>query len=237
MAHKYLAFDIETAKDVPGEDFNWRPQRPLGICCAATLAGGEEEPRLWYGKTADALPAPRMSRDNALELAQYLAKMAADGFTILTWNGLAFDFDILAEESADAGTCAACALGHVDMMFHAFCHLGYPIGLDKAAQGMGVAGKLAGMDGAQAPRMWAEGRCHEVLEYVAQDVRTTLGIAQAAEQRRKLEWITRKGTRSSMPLASGWLTVKEALRLPEPDTSWMSTPMSRGGFTAWLPVG
>jgi hypothetical protein len=125
-----------------------------------------------------------MSRDNALELAEYLAKMAADGFTIVTWNGLAFDFDILAEESADAGTCAACALGHVDMMFHAFCHLGYPIGLDKAAQGMGVAGKLAGMVGAQAPRMWAEGRCHEVLEYVAQDVRTTLAIAQAAGFRR-----------------------------------------------------
>jgi hypothetical protein len=31
MARQYLAFDIETAKDVPGDDFNWRPHRPLGI--------------------------------------------------------------------------------------------------------------------------------------------------------------------------------------------------------------
>ncbi len=33
-----LAFDIETAKEVPGVDFDWRPHRPLGIACAAYLA-------------------------------------------------------------------------------------------------------------------------------------------------------------------------------------------------------
>ena len=43
MARRYLAFDIETAKDVPGEDFNWRPHRPLGISCAATLASPSSE--------------------------------------------------------------------------------------------------------------------------------------------------------------------------------------------------
>jgi hypothetical protein len=31
MPRKYLAFDIETAKDVPEADFNWKPHRPLGI--------------------------------------------------------------------------------------------------------------------------------------------------------------------------------------------------------------
>lgn len=35
MTRKYLAFDIETAKDIPEADFNWRPSRPLGISCAA----------------------------------------------------------------------------------------------------------------------------------------------------------------------------------------------------------
>lgn len=30
MAPRYLAFDIESAKDVPGGDFNWRLHRPLG---------------------------------------------------------------------------------------------------------------------------------------------------------------------------------------------------------------
>jgi hypothetical protein len=175
-----------------------------------------------------------MSRDDAQELVQYLVKMATEGYKILTWNGLGFDFDILAEESDAAAPCRECALGHVDMMFHAFCFLGYPIALEKAAQGMGLPGKPAGMSGVKAPKLWAEGQFNKVLDYVAQDVRVTLQIAQACEQRGSLQWITRKGTPSSMPLKSGWLSVKEALRLPMPDTSWMSASIPRRDFTAWL---
>jgi len=122
----------------------------------------------------------------------------------------------------------------VDMMFHVFCSLGHPVALDKAAQGIGLPGKPPGMSGFKAPKLWAQGHFKEVLEYVAQDVRTAMRIAQTCEQRRTFEWITRKGTKSSMPLTNGWLTVREALRLPEPDTSWMSTPLSRRDFTAWL---
>ncbi len=234
MPRQYLAFDIETAKDVPGDDFNWRPHRPLGISCAATLASGTDQPLLWHGKTRDGAPEKRMSREDAQGLVQYLSKMAAEGFTILTWNGLGFDFDILAEESGDAASCRECALGHVDAMFHVFCSLGYPVALDKAAQGMGLPGKPPGMSGIQAPKLWAQGRFKEVLEYVAQDVRATMQIAQTCEQRRSFRWMTRKGTRSSMPLTNGWLTVREALKLPKPDTSWMSSPLPRRDFTAWL---
>ena len=234
MESRYLAFDIETAKDVPGDDFNWRPHRPLGISCAATLASDADQPRLWYGKTAAGLPAKRMSREDAQGLCQYLVEMAAGGFSILTWNGLGFDFDILSEESGAVESCRECALGHVDMMFHVFCSLGYPVALDKAAQGMGLPGKPPGMSGVKAPKLWAQGHFDEVLAYVAQDVRTAMQLAQACERRRKFEWITRKGTKSSMPLANGWLTARESLRLPEPDTSWMSAPLSRLDFTDWL---
>jgi hypothetical protein len=234
MKPQYLAFDLETAKDVPGEDFNWRPHRPLGISCAATLASDMAEPVLWHGEMADGSPSPRMTKDEAQELVRYLARMADEGYRILTWNGLGFDFDILAEESSARELCTECALGHVDMMFQVFCTLGYPIGLEKAAQGMGLPGKPAGMSGAKAPRLWAEGRFEEVLRYVAQDVRIALEVALACERRRKLEWITRKGTKSSMPLTVGWITVKEALRLPEPDISWMSAPIPRRDFIAWL---
>lgn len=234
MPRQYLAFDIETAKEVPGDDFNWRPHRPLGIACAATLASDTAQLLHWYGKTQDEQPERRMSEEDARGLVRYLSKMAADGYTILTWNGLGFDFDILAEESGTAASCRECALGHVDMMFHVFCSLGYPVALDKAAQGMGLPGKPPGMSGFKAPKLWAEGRFKEVLEYVAQDVRTAMQIAQTSEQCRKFEWITRRGTKGSMPLTNGWLTVVESLRLPEPDTSWMSNPLSRRDFTAWL---
>jgi hypothetical protein len=235
MARRYVAFDIETAKEVPGVDFDWRPHRPLGIACAATFASDAKEPVLWFGRTPEGLPAGRMSRDECRLLLQHLSKMAADGYTVLTWNGLGFDFDILAEESGDAAACAKCALGHVDMMFHVFCAQGYPVSLDKAAQGMGLPGKPPGMSGIKAPRFWAEGRFKEVLDYVAQDVRAALQVAQACEERRKLEWITRKGTKSSMPLAKGWLTVQESMALPKPDTSWMTKALTREGFTGWLP--
>ena len=99
---------------------------------------------------------------------------------------------------------------------------------------MGLPGKPAGMTGYKAPKMWAEGRHKEVLDYVAQDVRSAMLIAQTAEQRRRFDWITRKGTKSTLPLSKGWLTVREALKLPEPDVSWMSNPMKRRDFTAWM---
>jgi RNase_H superfamily len=236
MARRYLAFDIETAKDVPGDDFNWRPHRPLGIACAATLASDTSDIRLWHGKKPDGTPAERMTREDAQGLVQFLSKMIEDGFTVLTWNGLGFDFDILAEESATAASCHACALGHVDMMFHIVCSLGYPVGLDNGARGMGLPGKPAGMTGFMAPKLWAEGRYQEVLDYVSQDVRTAMQISLAAEQQRRFEWITRKGTKSRMPLANGWLTVCEALGLPEPDTSWMSNPLKRRDFIGWFPA-
>jgi hypothetical protein len=235
MARRYLAFDIETAKDVPGDDFNWRPHRPLGISCAATLTSDSSDIQLWYGRTTDGTPAGQMMREDVAALVQYLCKMVGDGFTILTWNGLGFDFDILAEESFAAEGCRECALAHIDMMFHIVCSLGYPVALDKGAQGMGVAGKPTGMAGYKAPKLWAEGRHKEVLEYVSQDVRIAMQIAQAAEKQRRFEWITRKGTKSKMLLPNGWLTVREALGLPQPDTSWMSSPLKRQDFTAWIP--
>jgi hypothetical protein len=233
--HRYLAFDIETAKDVPGDDFNnWRQHRPLGITCAATLASDSKAPKLWHGVEPTGNPAPRMAPNDATALVQYLAQMAAEGCKILTWNGLGFDFDILAEESGATKLCAECAMNHVDMMFHVVCAQGYPIALEKAAEGMGLPGKPTGMTGLKAPQLWAQGRHKDVLDYVAQDVRAALQIAQASEQRGKLQWKTRKGTISQMPLPRGWLTVRDALRLPEPDTSWMSNPLSRTDFTTWL---
>ena len=232
MERRLLSFDIETAKSVPGEDFNWRPHRPLGIACAATLTTDSGEVRLWNGKTKDGKPSKQMTLADAQSLVQYLAKMASDGFTILTWNGLGFDFDVLAEESVALAGCRQCALNHVDMMFHVVCSLGFPVSLDSAAR-MGLPGKPPGMSGIKAPELWAAGRHQEVLDYVTQDVRTVIEIARAVEKRRRFEWITRKGTRKTMPLPGGWLTVEKALQLPEPDTSWMTQPLKRQQFMAW----
>ena len=234
MVRRYLAFDIETAKDVPGDGFNWRAHRPLGISCAAALRCDVTEPILWYGRSADGTPAEQMSPAEARDLVHGLAKLTTEGYTLLTWNGLGFDFDVLAEESGCRDECKELALNHVDMMFHVFCDRGFPVGLDRAAQALGIPGKPEGMSGLLAPQLWAQGRYQEVLDYVAQDVRIALQIARVCEQRRRFPWTTQRGKVSLMDLPRGWLTVREAIGLPPPDTSWMDHAIPRHAFTNWL---
>ena len=234
MSRKFIAFDLETAADIPGSDFNWRPHRPIGITCAAVLASDATEPVVWHARTTEGRPAPRMTRDEVRAIVKFLTEQAAAGYTIATWNGLGFDFDVLAEESGAADTCRDLALGHVDMMFHVFCEKGFPVSLEKAASALGIAGKLEGVSGWQAPKLWARGEHQKVLEYVAQDVRLALQIANQAESKKSFAWHTQKGTVSSLPLKRGWLSVREALKLPEPDTSWMDKSIPRKNFAAWL---
>ena len=234
MTRNYMAFDIETAKIIPGQVRDLKAHRPLGITCAATLSSTDDGPRLWHGRTNDQKPAERMGRADAVELVNFLTESTNNGSTILTWNGLGFDFDILAEESGMVEECRQLALGHVDMMFHVFCELGYPIGLDSAAKGMRLPGKSSAVAQHMAPQLWADGKTDEVLDYVSQDVGATLELARACEQQRALRWVARSGNVRDMTLGSGWLTVDAAMRLPEPDTSWMDDPMSRNRFTDWL---
>lgn len=70
MSRKFIAFDIETAADIPGTDFNWRPHRPIGITCAAALASDNPEPVVWHARTGDALKRGWLSVREALELPE-----------------------------------------------------------------------------------------------------------------------------------------------------------------------
>ncbi len=231
---KYFAFDIETAKEVPGVDFDWKPHRPLGICCIASQASDSKEPRAWHGQTSFGTPAPQMSRAEIARFLETMANALHDGYTPLSWNGLSFDFDILAEESALVDDCKRLAMGHVDMMFHVVCEKGFPVSLKSAASGLRLPGKLEGVEGINVPLLWAAGQYATVIEYVSQDVRTTLAVAQESEKRKSFAWTTRKGTTSQMPLSNGWMPVDQAARLPLPDTSWMSDPPSRKRFMEWM---
>ncbi len=232
MVRRYLAFDIETAKETLEDD--WVLQRPLGITCAAAMSSDDQTPRLWYGVNKDGTPARQMSRQEVGKLVSFLVSQVTDGYTLVTWNGLGFDLDILAEESGAKSECQKLASEHVDLMFHVFCVKGFPVALDKAAMALRIPGKPAGVSGMLAPQLWKAGRHEEVLDYVAQDARITLQIAELCEKRRRFAWVTRKGAVSSMALPHGWLTVDQARRVPEPDTSWMTSPIARTRFTAWL---
>ena len=230
---RYLAFDIEIAQAIPDGVQDWSKYRPFGISCAATLTS-DGKTNLWYGKSPTSDYASHMSEDEVKSLVEYLKTTSLSGYKLLTWNGLGFDFDILSEESGMHADCKHLAFNHIDMMFHIFCQKGYPLGLDKAAKGMGLPGKPHGMSGELAPRLWKEGRFRDVLEYVRQDVQTIVDLATVIDRQRQLRWISNKGNPQSLSIPSGWLTVQEALKLPIPDTSWMSNPWPRSKFTKWL---
>jgi hypothetical protein len=228
---KYLAFDIEIAKEIPEGETDWKAHRPLGITCAAAYSsdGGLWN---WWAQDVSGRFTGQLGKGDCQLLVLSLLNLVKDGFAIITWNGLGFDFDILAEESGMYKECKELALSHIDMMFHFFASKGFPLGLDAAAKGMNLPGKPEGMTGAIAPQLWANGEYHKVLDYVSWDVKNTLGIAEAVEAAGCLNWTARSGRANSWE-CDKWLTVKDAVVSPEPDTSWMTDPWPRSKFYGW----
>lgn len=227
---KYLALDLEISTPIPDGAQDWKQYRPFGVSCVVTKGSDHQYPLMWFQPGF----APRMTSALLLQLGMYLDAMMRQGYIILTFNGCGFDFDVLDEETGRHGFWKMIALSHVDLFFHIFCLKGYSRGLDTLAKGAGLPGKPSGVDGAKAPQMWLDGRYHEVLDYCAGDVEMTLALTKAGEQHGCLVWDARNGGSDSVDLSGGWLTVGEAMQLPEPDTSWMSKPWSRSKFTGWM---
>jgi len=252
---EYVAFDLEIAKELPEGCEDWKAHRPLGISCAVTLAvspeaEGERTERRWHGaEQADGRLASRMTPQECQALADYLLMKKSQGYQIVTWNGLGFDFDVLAEEVNDLDVWQALrdlALVHVDPAFQMLCEKGFMCGLEAAAQGLGVGKKFEDVHGADAPVLWKQERDDQdrVLDYCAQDVALTAAVHDEIVKRRYLTWIRKDGRVSSpwrptfytpteMAADRRLLTVTEALALPLPDTSWMDKPWSRSKFLGW----
>lgn len=237
---KYLALDIEIAALIPDGEQDWKQYRPLGITCAAIAFMSSEGEMFaypfWGSDLADKDKsfAARMSRYECAALVKTLQTAIDDGFTLLTHNGVSFDFDVLAEESGMHAECVELAMSSVDTMLHFFCEKGYPVGLDAVCKGLGLAGKTEGVSGALAPAMWANGQYQEVLDYCANDAKMTLQVALDTEGLGRLYWHSKAGKRNSMPLKR-WLTAREALSLPLPNTDWMTGDrLTREKFTEWM---
>ena len=275
---KTIAFDLEIAKVVP-DGANWDKQHPLGISCAATLTS-EGQAQLWHNgqdwatDRDGARYGDKMSPNQVRDLVAYLRDFINRGYSVVTWNGLGFDFKVLAEECEDrmwAMTVADMAMGmHIDPGFQMVCERGFMIGLDKAAKGLRVGGKTDGMHGDLAPILWsgdlstatteqrenimhffplleaagtraAQDLC---LEYVGQDARATMDVYNAIVEKKKVWWVTTKGTICKYPWKpiikqdpyDRLLRVSEALGVDEPNTSWMTDPRPRGVYFEWVEV-
>jgi hypothetical protein len=227
---KYLAFDLEIATPIPS-GANWDDYRPFGVACAVTFGSAHRYPLMWQGLKVKS----RMGTLHLLMLHDYLRDMVDKGYTLLTFAGCGFDFNVLDEETKGySAGWKDLARNHVDMFFHILAAKGYCRGLDTLAKAQGLLGKPSGVHAAAIPQMWLDGRQHEVLDYCAGDVEMTLRLAERGDLMKRIEWEAKGGTQDGCDLPDGWLTVGEALQLPEPDTSGMENPWPRSKFTGWL---
>ncbi len=232
------AFDLEIAKEIPADEVDWKRHRPLGISCAGLSyrQDGGEHGQFFYGEAC-------MSREHAQSLVYALRAFVDQGHVLVTWNGLAFDFAVLAEESGLVEECTRLALDHVDLMFMVVAHRGHYLALDTAADGMGLVGKLKEvklrdgsiveeMNGAQAPALWQAGEYDAVLEYLGEDLRVTLDIAAMVQACGFVRWWSRSGRKQIVN--TSLLTVRECLEIPLPNNSWMTNPPSRMEMMGWM---
>ncbi|MBN1642509.1 MAG: ribonuclease H-like domain-containing protein [Anaerolineae bacterium] len=225
----YVLFDLETELIQGSLDLSrYVPAITIGALLHSTGAL-----RLCYeqdaaGQASGAL----LGRESAQALVRTLQEHARSGDAIVTWNGAGFDFPVLARASGMEAACAALAWDHVDMMFWLHCLKGFSVGLERAARAVGT-GKLPGVSGADAPRLWAEGAYERVMAYLEQDVRALQAVYEEAMRARRLRWQTARGRIS---FAEGALcTVRQAYALPLPDTSWMQrAPWPREKFVGWM---
>lgn len=218
---KLASFDLEVARIPQGDDWH-----NLGISCAVCVFSDRDEAIVWQG-------VPELGRFGSWGAINALEQIASAGYRLITFNGAGFDFNVMADECTPmALTAKYLARTHIDLFFHLFCILGYAPGLNALANGMALGGKTEGVYGALAPEMWQAGRYQEVIDYCIQDTRLTLQLAQAVIERGAAEWTSKSGKPQSVKV-DRWLTVAEAVRLPEPDNSWMDKPWKRSKFVGW----
>lgn len=241
MPQGLIALDLETSELI-ADMSRWQDYRPLDISCAATVdTNGREE--VWHGpEQEDGTLAQAMDSKQVGKLVHRLWSAASEGYLVITWNGLAFDFCALADNAPNAKARRACEVlalrQHIDIAFAMLCSRGYMIGLEAAARGLRVPGKIEGMSGKLAVEAWAQGRegQERVLAYVRQDAQATLDIYQAIMHLGYLPWTSRSGRRQSWSperTQNRLYTVQEATELPEPDTSWMGQPRTRQDCYTW----
>ena len=210
--------------------------RPLGITCAAVfLSTTRPQATVWHGKKADGTPAARMSQAEAQQLVRQLKKLVDDGYTLPDLERTRLRLrhpGRRVKRWAGMPEISIRACGHdVPRLLRSRISRSVEQGCRSAAD---PGGSRRACRDIWRRDFWADGEHAKVLDYVAEDVRIARDIARACEKKRRFQWITGRGKPSSMPLPNGWLTVAEAMNLPEPDTSWMSSPIPRHRFTGWL---
>ncbi len=226
-----LSFDIELSDVFElAENEDMEKYAPFHISVAATaITGGEE--RVWYSKDSEGRPLLNLTQPRAHELLEYLDEMQQKGFMVCAWNGLGFDLKWIGHQAEDVPLAARVALKSYDPMFQFFCQAGFPVKLANVAQAMGIPQEKL-MNGADAPREWRAGDHQAVMDYVLGDCQMTNLLVLAIHEARQVRWVTGRGSISSKPMPH-LKPVEDVLQEPEPDQSWMDSPLPRSKFCDW----
>jgi hypothetical protein len=233
---KLATFDLEIAKAIPDDVNDWQAMAPLGITCAAVALSDQSDVIFWKG-------VPKLSRSECRRLVADLQDLVKKGYTLVTWNGCAFDFCVLAQESGLQEECATLALSHVDLMLIVTFQKGHYLALQKALEGANIEGKrkkvvlstgevIHDMEGKKAPLLWAAKEYDAVLYYLRGDVTQLMELTQDVYNRRRIKWTSNRGRPQEVAISKLY-TVKECFSIPEPDTSWMTDPPDRQSFLRW----
>ncbi|MBL8857157.1 MAG: hypothetical protein JNL28_01450 [Planctomycetes bacterium] len=229
---RVIAFDIEIANQfelAPGEDLE--DHGPFDISVAASTTG-DGSVRHWYARGADGRPARHIDATIARDMLTFLRREQSAGALVCAWNGMAFDLRWLGHAAGDDRLAAEVALDLYDPMFQFVSKRGFPVSLAAVADGLGVK-ETKLMSGADAPKEWAAGNHQKVIDYVAGDCRLTREVVERILARREVRWRTKKGTLSSESFAK-LERVRDVMRAPPPDQSWMSDPKPWTSWFSWL---
>lgn len=207
---------------------DWKDYRPLDITCAGFAPSDSDRFSVSNGTDF-------FDKQTALHVLVQLETYVGRGFNIVTHNGVAFDFILLADTSGEYERCKALALGdsHIDTMFSLFYSIGYrvPLGtLGKETLGMG---KL--MKGKDAPVQWNKGNTGTVLEYVKEDATISMMLERKAQQQGFVLWRSDRGFGAKKKAVNNaywnitW-TVGKHLQTSPRIAEWMTNPIQLEEF-------
>ena len=89
------------------------------------------------------------------------------------------------------------------------------------------------MPAAEAPKQWCAGNHRAVMDYVLGDCHITNQVVRAIAERGETCWVTRIGV-LRRERVSKLKTVEAVLSEPEPDQSWMDSPIPQAKLTQSL---
>jgi hypothetical protein len=232
---KYVAFDIETSQKAPDDRASIGK---LDITCVGYYISGEQHTlkSSFYGDFVQGVGFEVMKELHINRVVCWLWEHYKQGYQIVSWNGMGFDFPVLAGNASARykERVETIAWGSYDPAFHMLCEKGFMIGLGSYAEVNDLGVKT--MDGLEAVEKWSLGfeEQLEVIEYVKHDALLTARAWEKMNERGAVEWITRSGKSSVWQPSKRFLPVEEAYGLPLPDTSWMDNPFKREEFYDWM---